>query len=296
MSDSNVVRTVRVQLEEIARRTRSPHKVAPTLTLTPTLTGGRTRPSWSGSHTRPSWSGSRTRTWSLERNPDRERTHDEPLGRPSKTGKRVHVERGSALDVWCAGWSEEAWKEYGWFRVAPPTWYSTCPTRWEYDWRYDRKSLPVDWRYDWRYDWSPRYDWNTSRTNWKPGQTGRPNWKAKLDEIDEIFRQTRESVMDSSSSGLGRPLDQAGIRYAPYQAGIPAAAPGTLAGQTGIPWSEGHTPWSEGQELAAPGTLGYPPRLPTSNALFIFDKHSRTTGGTTSKDKDKDKHSRHSRS
>ena len=275
MSDSNVVRSVRVQLEEsLTRRTRSPHKVAPTLTLTPLLTGGRTRPSWSGSDTRPSWSGSRTRTWSLERNPDRERTHDEPLGRPSKTGKRVHVERGSALDVWCAGWSEEAWKEYGWFRVAPPTWYSTCPTRWEYDWRYDRKSLPVDWRYD-----------REGLPAWKPGQT---------DEIDEIVRQTRESVR------LGRPLDQAGIRYAPYQAGIPAAAPGTLAGQTGIPWSEGHAPWSEGHisepQLAGPGTEGYPGRLPTDNALFIFHKHSRTTGGTTSKDKDKHKHPRHSRS
>ena len=131
---------------------------------------------------------------------------------------------GSSLDVWCSLWSDGDWKEYGWFRVD-----ATCPTHWEYDLRYDRKSgegLPA----------------------WKPGQT---------EGIDEIVRQTRYF--------FGRPLDQYGI---------------PVAREFGYKDDSCFIPSSEGfhiqPQLEAPGTEGYPARLPTSNALFIFDKVSLT--------------------
>ena len=156
------------------------------------------------------------------------------------------------MDVWCIRWSGEDWKEYGWFRVD-----GTCPTRWECDWRYDQKSgegLPA----------------------WTPGRTER---------TDEIVRQTRYF--------FGRPLGQYGIPVArefgykddscfiPLSEGhIPKpqlAAPGTLAGQTGIPWSEGHMPWSEGHisepELAATGTLGCPPPMLSSSSTSTQGTH-----------------------
>ena len=262
MSDSNVVRTtgLRFRLEEIARRTSVVRRAG-------TLTGSRTRPSWSGSHSRPSWSGSRTSTWSVERNPDEERrlgygSHDEPLSRPSKTRKRVHVERGSALDAWCSGWSDEAWKEYGWSRVD-----GTCPTRWEYDSRYDRKRL--DYTLQWG-KWFQSLD-GEDLPPWTPGLTR----SSAIDAVNAIDAARQTGYF------LGRPLDQYGtpvareFGYKDDSCFIPSSE-GPLAGQTGIPWSEGHMPWSEGQISGSSGPDPWDsPRLPTSNALFIFDKPSR---------------------
>ena len=148
----------------------------------------------------------------------------------------------------------------------------TCPTRWEYDSRYDR---------------------NFGSVYTLDGED-LPPWTPGLNALDAIDAVNAIDAARQTGYFLGRPLDQYGTPMARefgYKTSLDDSCPcnnfipsseGPLAGQTGIPWSEGHMPWCEGQ---ISGSLGLDPwdspRLPTSNALFIFDKHSRHSRSST---------------
>jgi hypothetical protein len=123
----------------------------------------------------------------------------------------------------------------------------TCPTRWEYDSRYDR---------------------NFGSVYTLDGED-LPPWTPGLNALDAIDAVNALDAARQTGYFLGRPLDQYGTPV--------AREFGYKDDSCFIPSSEGHIQ----PQLGAPGTLGYSARLPTSNALFIFDKHSRHSRSST---------------